>query len=269
MKLLAARWRRLSRAASSPVPGGPYSNTPVAGWSATRSNASAYSSGHWTVSRELLGRLRQSADVAPGGIRHFHEHFPERRGVVPRSAASKSASCVHSCQHRVVRIRLVRMHVVPTEGVQRRFANQLFEIRADEPVRAFGERFDISTSSVRGVPRVRIRRISRGRPLSGTPISTSRSNRPGRRSAGSSVSGWVVVPTTTSRLSAPRSSISETSGPTPSAEVPGITPRPGDRVELVDEDDHGFVCSGVLEPVSTRSSVLSRCVELSAGPLTV
>jgi len=141
------------------------------------------------------------------------------------------------------------MHVVPTEGVQRRFANQPFEIRADEPVRAFGERFDIDV-------------VGQGCPASQNPkdllaavpiwnadfdlaIEPARSAqcrvqrlRLGRRSDDDeSVVGPEIVHKRNQR-------------PDTVGRGPSITPRPGDRVEFVDEDDHGFVCSGVLEPVS-------------------
>src|SRR2546428_629911 len=64
-----------------------------------------------------------------------------------------------------------------------------------------------STSFDRGMPRVWIWRISSRPSRSGTPISISRSNRPGRRSAGSSAFGRFVAPMTTTLPRACRPSI--------------------------------------------------------------
>ena len=54
-----------------------------------------------------------------------------------------------------------------------------------------------STSFARGMPLVWIWRISSRPSRSGTPISISRSKRPGRRSAGSRAFGRFVAPITT------------------------------------------------------------------------
>jgi len=71
------------------------------------------------------------------------------------------------------------------------FLAQRFEIRTDEPVRVFGDfrQMDIGPS---GIARVWIFRICRRACVFGTPMSISRSNRPGRRSAGSRTSGMLV-----------------------------------------------------------------------------
>ena len=96
-----------------------------------------------------------------------------------------------------------------------------------------------STSSASGMPRLWISRIS-CRPLrSGMGMAISRSNRPGRRSAGSSALGMLVAAITMTfwRLASPSISASSCATTRFSTSPDDLLPPRGDGVDLVEEDD--------------------------------
>ena len=119
------------------------------------------------------------------------------------------------------------------------------------------------------MPRVWMPRISRRPPSSGTPITISRSKRPGRRSASSIASGRLVAAMTTRfwRGSSP-SSRRQQLGDQPLLGLAGDLAALGrDRIDLVDEDDRGRGLGRLLEQFAKPllALAISRAHDLGAG----
>ena len=160
----------------------------------------------------------------------------------------------HDLLERIEEVLLAHRRLLAPRREQRRFVHEVLEIGAREARRRRRELVEVDVGRERHLARVHLEdRLAPA--LSGRLTTTRRSKRPGRSSARSSTSGWLVAASTMTPSRPEKPSISvriwfSVCSCSLGAADRHLAARAADGVDLVDEDDRRRVLARLLEQIA-------------------